>query len=652
MISVNDVTITFSGENLFDGISFIIGDKDRIGLVGKNGAGKSTLLKVITSEVVPTSGGVSFSGDSSIGYLAQQMRHEDGRTVVEEAMLAFSELLELEATIARLNEQLAVRTDYHSDEYEKILHNLSVATDHFHIMDSGDRESQVERTLLGLGFKRSDFTRQTQEFSGGWRMRIELAKILLRNPSVMLLDEPTNHLDIESITWLEEYLQSYRGAVVVISHDRRFLDTVTTRTVEILLGQAHDYKVPYSKYEVLRAERRKQQQASYDNQQKMIRDTEDFIERFRYKATKSNQVQSRIKQLEKIDLIEIDETDNSRMNMRFAAAPRSGQIVLEVKGVGKAFGDKRIFSGAEFTLERGDKIALVGRNGEGKTTFARMVVGQTEVTDGSLRLGHNVMYGYYAQNQEDLMEGEFTVFDTLDKVAVGDVRTKLRDILGAFLFKGDDVDKKVKVLSGGERSRLAMARLMLNPYNLLVLDEPTNHMDMRSKDVLKQSLMQYDGTLIVVSHDREFLDGLVNKVYEFSDGRVREHLGGISDFLRNRKIESMASIEAKPTVQAGAPQSNSSLVDTSTAVSVGKLSYEQQKERERLQRKKRSDLAKAEQLIADIEASMESLSSKLSDPSAHNIDLSTTTLFSDYKELENSLEQALEQWEILSNELN
>lgn len=652
MISVNDVTITFSGENLFDGISFIIGDKDRIGLVGKNGAGKSTLLKVITSEVVPTSGGVSFSGDSSIGYLAQQMRHEDGRTVVEEAMLAFSELLELEATIARLNEQLAVRTDYHSDEYEKILHNLSVATDHFHIMDSGDRESQVERTLLGLGFKRSDFTRQTQEFSGGWRMRIELAKILLRNPSVMLLDEPTNHLDIESITWLEEYLQSYRGAVVVISHDRRFLDTVTTRTVEILLGQAHDYKVPYSKYEVLRAERRKQQQASYDNQQKMIRDTEDFIERFRYKATKSNQVQSRIKQLEKIDLIEIDETDNSRMNMRFAAAPRSGQIVLEVKGVGKAFGDKRIFSGAEFTLERGDKIALVGRNGEGKTTFARMVVGQTEVTDGSLRLGHNVMYGYYAQNQEDLMEGEFTVFDTLDKVAVGDVRTKLRDILGAFLFKGDDVDKKVKVLSGGERSRLAMARLMLNPYNLLVLDEPTNHMDMRSKDVLKQSLMQYDGTLIVVSHDREFLDGLVNKVYEFSDGRVREHLGGISDFLRNRKIESMAAIEAKPTVQAGAPQSNSSLVDTSTAVSVGKLSYEQQKERERLQRKKRSDLAKAEQLIADIEASMESLSSKLSDPSAHNIDLSTTTLFSDYKELENSLEQALEQWEILSNELN
>lgn len=652
MISVNDVTITFSGENLFDGISFIIGDKDRIGLVGKNGAGKSTLLKVITSEVVPTSGGVSFSGDSSIGYLAQQMRHEDGRTVVEEAMLAFSELLELEATIARLNEQLAVRTDYHSDEYEKILHNLSVATDHFHIMDSGDRESQVERTLLGLGFKRSDFTRQTQEFSGGWRMRIELAKILLRNPSVMLLDEPTNHLDIESITWLEEYLQSYRGAVVVISHDRRFLDTVTTRTVEILLGQAHDYKVPYSKYEVLRAERRKQQQASYDNQQKMIRDTEDFIERFRYKATKSNQVQSRIKQLEKIDLIEIDETDNSRMNMRFAAAPRSGQIVLEVKGVGKAFGDKRIFSGAEFILERGDKIALVGRNGEGKTTFARMVVGQTEVTDGSLRLGHNVMYGYYAQNQEDLMEGEFTVFDTLDKVAVGDVRTKLRDILGAFLFKGDDVDKKVKVLSGGERSRLAMARLMLNPYNLLVLDEPTNHMDMRSKDVLKQSLMQYDGTLIVVSHDREFLDGLVNKVYEFSDGRVREHLGGIGDFLRNRKIESMASIEAKPTVQAGAPQSNSSLVDTSTAVSVGKLSYEQQKERERLQRKKRSDLAKAEQLIADIEASMESLSSKLSDPSAHNIDLSTTTLFSDYKELENSLEQALEQWEILSNELN
>ena len=452
MISLDNLTISYGGWTLFDGISFMINPKDRIGLVGKNGAGKTTLLRVITGEQQPTEGAVTINGECSIGYLPQQMRVADTTSLVAETAKAFDEVLRIEADIERITEEIAQRTDYESEEYAELIHRLNEANDRYHILGGDTREADIERTLLGLGFKRSDFERPTREFSGGWRMRIELAKLLLRRPSIFLLDEPTNHLDIESIQWLEEYLKTYNGAVLLISHDRAFLDNVTTRTIELSLGKVYDYKVPYSKFVELRAERRAQQMAAYENQQRMIEKTEEFIEKFRYKPTKSNQVQSRIKQLEKIDRIEVDEEDLSRLNIKFPPAPRSGQIVADVKGVGKAFGEKRIFSGAEFVIERGQKIALVGRNGEGKTTFARMLIGELEATEGEIKLGANVNIGYYAQNQDDLMDGEFTVFDTLDRVAVGDIRTRLRDILGAFLFRGEDIEKKVKVLSGGERS--------------------------------------------------------------------------------------------------------------------------------------------------------------------------------------------------------
>ena len=478
MISVDNLTVSFGGWDLFKDISLLVNPKDRIGLVGKNGAGKSTLLKVIAGEQPATSGTVTRSGDVTVGYLPQQMKVADTTSLVEETAGAFTEVIALEREIAELTEEIAVRTDYESADYEKLLHRLNDATDRYHILGGDNREAEIEKTLLGLGFRRSDFDRPTSEFSGGWRMRIELAKLLLRRPSVFLLDEPTNHLDIESIQWLEGYLKEYNGAVVLISHDRAFLDNVTNRTVEIMLGKLYDYKVPYSRYVELRRERRQQQMAAYENQQRMIEKTEEFIEKFRYKPTKSNQVQSRIKQLEKLDRIEVDEEDLSALSIKFPPAPRSGQIVAEVKGAGMSFGEKHVFSGAEFTIEKGDRIALVGRNGEGKTTFARMLVGELRPTEGSIRVGVNVNTGYYAQNQDDLMNGDFTVYDTLDRVAVGDIRTRLRDILGAFLFRGEDIDKKVKVLSGGERSRLAMARMMLEPHNLLVLDgadEPHGH---------------------------------------------------------------------------------------------------------------------------------------------------------------------------------
>lgn len=549
MISVNNLTVTFGGWDLFSDISFMINPKDRIGLVGKNGAGKSTMLKVLIGEQPATTGGVSKNSDCTLGYLPQQMKVSDGKTVFEETATAFEEVIRLEKEIEYVTEQLSIRTDYESDEYSELILRLNDLNDRYHILGGDNREAEIEKTLLGLGFERSDFDRKTQEFSGGWRMRIELAKILLRRPSVFLLDEPTNHLDIESIQWLENYLKDYNGAVVLISHDRAFLDAVTNRTIEISLGKATDYRVSYSKYVVLRKERREQQMAAFANQQKLIEKTEDFIERFRYKATKSNQVQSRIKQLEKIDRIEVEEEDTSRLNIKFPPAPRSGQIVVESKDAEKSFGDKHVFSGADIIIERGDKIALVGRNGEGKTTFARMAVGEIETTRGSIRLGHNVKVGYYAQNQEDLMDGNFTVYDTLDRVAVGDIRTKLRDILGAFLFRGEDIDKKVRVLSGGERSRLAMARLMLEPYNLLILDEPTNHMDMRSKDILKHAIQKYDGTVIVISHDREFLDGLVNKVYEFRHGKVKEHLGGDLRFSGSEKNGNSCRVREKRSTQ-------------------------------------------------------------------------------------------------------
>ena len=638
MISLDNLTISYGGWTLFDGISFMINPKDRIGLVGKNGAGKTTLLRVITGEQQPTEGAVTINGECTIGYLPQQMRVADTTTLIAETAKAFDEVLRIEADIERLTAEIGSRTDYESEEYANLIHRLNDANDRYHILGGDTRDADIERTLLGLGFKRTDFERPTREFSGGWRMRIELAKLLLKRPSIFLLDEPTNHLDIESIQWLEEYLKNYSGAVLLISHDRAFLDNVTTRTVEISLGKAYDYKVPYSKYVVLRAERRAQQLAAYENQQRLIEKTEEFIEKFRYKPTKSNQVQSRIKQLDKLERIEVDEEDLSRLNIKFPPAPRTGQIVAEVKGVGKAFGEKRIFSGAEFTIERGQKIALVGRNGEGKTTFARMLVGELEQSEGDIKLGANVNIGYYAQNQDDLMDGEFTVFDTLDRVAVGDIRTRLRDILGAFLFRGEDIDKKVKVLSGGERSRLAMARLMLEPYNLLVLDEPTNHMDMRSKDILKDALQKFDGTVVVVSHDREFLDGLVDRIYEFRDGGVREYLGDIWYFLEKRKVESLHDIERhdKPTTSTKSTESTTA----------GKLSYEQKKEQEKLIRKLRKAVETIEEETANVEKEIAEYDARFAVATEYNADD-----YAKYNALKERYDHLMHEWEKASYEL-
>ena len=636
MISLDNLTVSYGGWTLFDGISFLINEKDRIGLVGKNGAGKTTLLRIITGEQQPSEGAVTINGECSIGYLPQQMRVADTTTLKAEAEKAFDEVLRLEAEIASLTAEIAERTDYESEEYEALLHRLNDAQDRYHILGGDTREADIEKTLLGLGFKRTDFDRATSEFSGGWRMRIELAKLLLRRPSIFLLDEPTNHLDIESIQWLEEYLKNYNGAVLLISHDRAFLDNVTTRTVELSLGQIYDYKVSYSKFVELRAERRAQQQAAYENQQRMIEKTEEFIEKFRYKPTKSNQVQSRIKQLERLERIEVEEEDLATLNIKFPPAPRSGQIVAEVKEVGKAFGEKRIFSDFTFTLERGQKIALVGRNGEGKTTMARMLLGELEQSEGTIKLGANVNIGYYAQNQDDLMDGEFTVFDTLDRVAVGDIRTRLRDILGAFLFRGEDIDKKVKVLSGGERSRLAMARLMLEPYNLLILDEPTNHMDMRSKDILKRAIQKYDGTVVVVSHDRDFLDGIVDRVYEFRDGGVKEYLGGIYYFLEKRKVESLQEIERKAAPTANATKESST----------GKLSYEQRKEQEKLLRKLRKAVETIEEELAKIEAQIASYDAKFATATEYN-----EADYAAYNELKAQYDKQMHEWEKASYEL-
>ena len=636
MISLDNLSISYGGWTLFDGISFLINPKDRIGLVGKNGAGKTTLLRVITGEQQPTEGAVTVNGECTIGYLPQQMRVADTTSLIAETAKAFDEVLRIEADIERLTKEIASRTDYESEAYADLIHRLNDANDRYHILGGDTREADIERTLLGLGFKRSDFERPTREFSGGWRMRIELAKLLLRRPSIFLLDEPTNHLDIESIQWLEEYLKNYNGAVLLISHDRAFLDNVTTRTIELSLGKAYDYKVPYSKFVELRAERRQQQMAAYENQQRLIEKTEEFIEKFRYKPTKSNQVQSRVKQLERLERIEVDEEDMSRLNIKFPPAPRSGQIVADVKGVGKAFGEKRIFAGAEFTIERGQKIALVGRNGEGKTTFARMLIGELEATEGEIKIGANVNIGYYAQNQDDLMDGEFTVFDTLDRVAVGDIRTRLRDILGAFLFRGEDIDKKVKVLSGGERSRLAMARLMLEPYNLLVLDEPTNHMDMRSKDILKNALQKYDGTVVVVSHDREFLDGLVDRIYEFRDGGVREYLGDIWYFLEKRKVESLQEIERKERpVTTKAVESNG-----------GKLSYEQKKEQEKLIRKLRKAVESVEEELAKVEKEIADYDARFAVATEYNADD-----YAKYNALKEHYDRLMHEWEKASYEL-
>ena len=654
MISLDNLTVSYGGWTLFDNISFLINPKDRIGLVGRNGAGKTTLLRIITGEQQPTSGHVTLNGECTIGYLPQTMRVADTTTLAEETAKAFDEVLRLEAEIASLTREIAERTDYESAGYEQLLHRLNDAQDHYHILGGDTREADIEKTLLGLGFKRTDFGRATSEFSGGWRMRIELAKLLLRRPSIFLLDEPTNHLDIESIQWLEEYLKNYNGAVLLISHDRAFLDNVTNRTVELSLGKVTDYKVSYSKYVVLRAERRAQQMAAYENQQRMIEKTEEFIEKFRYKPTKSNQVQSRIKQLERLERLEIEEEDLSTLNIKFPPAPRSGQIVAEINEAGMSFGTKHVFSGANFIIEKGDKIALVGRNGVGKTTLARMLIGQLTPTEGSVRLGANVNIGYYAQNQDDLMDGEFTVYDTLDRVAVGDIRTRLRDILGAFLFRGEDIDKKVKVLSGGERARLAMARMMLEPRNLLILDEPTNHMDMRSKDILKSAIMKYDGTVVVVSHDREFLDGMVQKVYEFRDGGVKEYLGGIYYFLEKRKLESLQEIErrdapAKPAANPAANPAAKSAAQPAAnrdAAASGKLTYEQRKEQEKQLRKLRRAVETVEAELAEIEKQIAAYDAKFAAATEYN-----EADYKAYNDLKARYDHQMHEWEKASYEL-
>ena len=637
MISIDNLTVSFGGWTLFDGISFLVNPKERIGLVGKNGAGKTTILKLIAGLQQPTSGAVTKTADCTIGYLPQQMQVADTTTLLAETAKAFEEVLAIEAEIERLTNEIATRTDYESEEYEKLLHRLNDANDRYHILGGDTRDADIEKTLLGLGFRREEFDKPTREFSGGWRMRIELAKLLLRRPSIFLLDEPTNHLDIESIQWLEEYLKNYNGAVLLISHDRAVLDNVTTRTIELSLGKIYDYKVPYSHFVTLRAERRAQQLAAYQNQQRLIEKSEEFIEKFRYKPTKSNQVQSRIKQLDKLERIEVEEEDLATLNIKFPPAPRSGQIVADIKGVGKAFGDHRVFSGAEFTIHKGDKIALVGRNGEGKTTFARMLIGELEQSEGEIKIGANVSIGYYAQNQDDLMNGDFTVYDTLDRVAVGDIRTRLRDILGAFLFRGEDIEKKVKVLSGGERSRLAMARMMLEPHNLLILDEPTNHMDMRSKDILKTALQKFDGTIVVVSHDREFLDGIVDKVYEFRDGGVREYLGGIYYFLEKRKIENLREIERKAPIATAAK---------SEPTSTGKLSYEQKKEQEKLLRKLRKNVEQIETELAGVEQKIAEYDIRFATATEYNADD-----YKAYDELKERYDHLMHEWEKASYEV-
>lgn len=609
MISINNLSVEFSAKSLFDNISYVINPRDKIALVGKNGAGKSTMLKIIAGLQRPTSGSVAVPQGVTIGYLPQQMVLTDSLTVVDEVKKVFSHIDDLKQNIEKVTEELARRTDYDSESYASLIEHLTDLNDKLAFANADNCDAEIEKTLIGLGFERTDFARPTAEFSGGWRMRIELAKILLTRPDVLLLDEPTNHLDIESIQWLENFLITKAKAVVLVSHDRAFIDNVTNRTIEISLGRIYDYNVNYSKFVELRAERLEQQMRAYANQQKQIKDTEEFIERFRYKATKAVQVQSRMKQLAKIERIEVDEVDNSRLSLKFPPAPRSGDYPIIADGVGKAYGDHRVFANATFTLKRGEKVAFVGKNGQGKSTLVKCIMGEIPY-DGMLKIGHNVQIGYFAQNQAQMLDGEITVFDTIDRVATGDIRLKIRDLLGAFMFGGEASDKKVKVLSGGEKTRLAMIKLLLQPVNLLILDEPTNHLDMRTKDILKQALVDFDGTLIVVSHDRQFLDGLVDKVYEFADGNVREHLGGIYDFLQTKKIDSLRELEMPATISSSpAKQDKTSAKPAQQAAPEPKTTYAEQRQKEKLLKRARkkvedaeADVAAKEQAVADIEA--------------------------------------------------
>ena len=643
MISVNNLTIEFTSQVLFDNINYVINPKDKIALVGKNGAGKSTMLKIIAGLQKPTSGSVAIPADVTIGYLPQQMVLEDTLTVSEEVRKVFAHIDEMQRRLDKMSQELAERTDYDSPEYHDLIERVSNLTEELAIASSDNCEAEMEKTLLGLGFVRSDFDRPTSEFSGGWRMRIELAKLLLRRPDVLLLDEPTNHLDIESIQWLENFLITKAKAVVLVSHDRAFIDNVTNRTIEITLGKIYDYAVNYSKFVALRAERIEQQMRAYRNQQKQIEDTEAFIERFRYKATKSEQVQSRIKQLAKIDRIEVDEVDTSHLSLRFPPAPRSGDFPLIVEDLGKAYGEHQVFDHATFTLRRGEKVAFVGKNGEGKSTLVKCIMGEIPFT-GSLRLGHNVKIGYFAQNQAQLLDGEITVFDTIDRVAVGDIRLKIRDILGAFMFGGEASDKKVKVLSGGEKTRLAMIKLLLEPVNLLILDEPTNHLDMKTKDILKQAIKDFDGTVIVVSHDREFLDGLVEKVYEFGGGQVRECLGGIYEFLEKKKLASLRELEAKtPAVKTESP---AKAAPAPTPKAAAKLSYAEQREREKTLRKANKKVEEAENEVAVREQQLADIEAKIA---AGEV---APEIFTAHAQAGKDLENAMSLWELAQMELD
>ncbi|MCI7284184.1 MAG: ABC-F family ATP-binding cassette domain-containing protein [Prevotella sp.] len=644
MISIDNLKVEFGVKPLFDNVSFVINDKDRIALVGKNGAGKSTMLKIICGLQKPTSGNVAIPNDTTIGYLPQVMNLQDNTTVREEVKKAFADISKMKERVDKLNEELAQRTDYESDSYMELVQKFTTEHERYMMMGADNYEAEMERTLTGLGFERTDFDRPTSEFSGGWRMRIELAKILLRRPDVLLLDEPTNHLDIESIQWLERFLQQSAKAVVLVSHDRAFINNVTNRTLEITCGRVTDYKVKYDEYVKLRAERREQQLRAYENQQKEIADIKDFIERFRYKPTKAVQVQSRIKQLEKIVPIEIDEVDNSALHLKFPPCLRSGDYPIICEDVEKSYGSHTVFSNVTLTIKRGEKVAFVGKNGEGKSTLVKCIMNEIPF-GGTLKVGHNIQIGYFAQNQAQMLDGELTVFETIDNVARGDIRLKINDILGAFMFGGEASEKKVKVLSGGERSRLAMIRLLLEPVNLLILDEPTNHLDMPSKDVLKEAIKAFDGTAIVVSHDREFLDGLVSKVYEFGGGKVTEHLGGIYDYLQahnaatiDERLSSLSQTSGNKSVSSNEPQQEPS---------AGKLSYAEHKEQQKKIRKAERAVAESEEKISKMEARIKELDTLLCNPD-HASDM---VLITEYTDIKKAIEEEEERWEKLSEEL-
>jgi len=643
MVSIEGLKVEFNARALFDGVSYVINKKDRIGLVGKNGAGKSTMLKILAGLQVPTAGTVSAPKDVTIGYLPQVMILSDKHTVMEEAEQAFGHIFELQASIERMNQELANRTDYDSESYHKLIDRFTHENERFLMMGGTNFRAEIERTLAGLGFSRDDFSRPTSEFSGGWRMRIELAKLLLRRPDVLLLDEPTNHLDIESIQWLENFLSTRCNAVVLVSHDRAFIDAVTTRTIEISCGKIYDYKVPYSRFVELRKERREQQQRAYENQQKQIQETEDFVERFRYKATKAVQVQSRIKQLDKIERLEVDDEDNSTLRLKFPPAARSGNYPIITEDLKKAYGNHVVYHDVNLTINRGEKVAFVGKNGEGKSTLVKCIMGDIDY-EGKLTIGHNVQIGYFAQNQAQMLDESLTVFDTIDYVATGDIRTKIRDILGAFMFGGEASDKKVKVLSGGERTRLAMIKLLLEPVNLLILDEPTNHLDMRTKDVLKDAINDFDGTVIIVSHDREFLDGLVTKVYEFGGGVVKEHLGGIYAFLQKKKLDSLNDLQRKPELSASPTTQNNEEPENT---SENKLSYEAQKELNKKLRKLEKQVNDCEKEIEKLEDKISAVELKMTTPEG----ASDMDLYTEHQGLKQEMDRVVEEWETASIEL-